>query len=60
MNEDILQGTWKQIRGKVQEQWGELTDDDVAASEGKRDILAGKLQERYGLSTEEADDCLKT
>ena len=60
MHENIIAGKWRQLKGKLKEQWGELTDDDVAASEGKRDILAGKLQERYGLSTEEADDCLKT
>lgn len=60
MHEDIIGGKWRQLKGKLKEQWGELTDDDVAVIEGRREILAGKLQERYGLSKEEADDCLKT
>lgn len=44
----ILEGKWKQLRGKAKEEWGKLTDDDLAAIDGKRDQLAGKLQERYG------------
>lgn len=47
---DTVKGNWKQLKGKVQEQWGELTDDDFDTISGKREHLSGKIQERYGLS----------
>ena len=49
-----FEGTWKQIRGRVRERWGELTEDDLDVIAGKRDQLVGKLQEAYGLAQEEA------
>jgi len=52
---DILQGNWKQMRGQVKEWWGDLTDDDLAKIDGKRDKLVGSLQERYGYTRERAD-----
>jgi uncharacterized protein YjbJ (UPF0337 family) len=55
MNWDIIQGNWKQVKGKFKEQWGELTDDDLDAISGRRDQLTGKIQERYGLSRDEAE-----
>jgi uncharacterized protein YjbJ (UPF0337 family) len=55
MNWDRIQGNWKQFKGKVQEKWGKLTDDHVNAIDGRREILAGKLQEAYGIGKEEAD-----
>ena len=48
MNSDIIEGNWKQLKGKLKEQWGKLTDDDLDVIEGKREVLAGKIQERYG------------
>jgi uncharacterized protein YjbJ (UPF0337 family) len=54
MNEDILMGKWKQLKGKIKEQWGELTDDEIDKLEGRKDLLVGKLQERYGMSKDEA------
>jgi uncharacterized protein YjbJ (UPF0337 family) len=54
MNEDILKGQWKQIRGQVKQWWGMLTDDDLDKINGRRDQLIGKLQERYGYSKEQA------
>ena len=54
MNEDVLKGQWKQIRGKSKEWWGKLTDDDLDVIDGKRDQLIGKLQEKYGYSKEKA------
>ncbi|MBI5564643.1 MAG: CsbD family protein [Chloroflexi bacterium] len=54
MNEDILKGQWKQIRGQVKQWWGMLTDDDLDKINGKRDQLIGKLQERYGYTKEQA------
>jgi uncharacterized protein YjbJ (UPF0337 family) len=43
-------GNWKQLKGKVKEQWGKLTDDDLDKMNGRRDQLEGKIQERYGLA----------
>ena len=55
MNWDKIEGGWKQFKGKLREQWGRLTEDDVAVIEGKRDKLVGKIQERYGITRDEAD-----
>lgn len=52
---DQVAGSWKQLQGQVRTQWGKLTDDDLAQIRGQRDILAGKLQQRYGLAKEEAN-----
>lgn len=52
MNWDIVKGNWKQFKGKAQEQWGNLTDDDIDIISGHREQLSGKLQERYGLGKE--------
>ncbi|MBV0913128.1 CsbD family protein [Anianabacter salinae] len=54
MNWDQVQGKWKQMTGEAQVQWGKLTNDDFDQAEGNRDKLAGKIQERYGISKEEA------
>ena len=54
MNEDMIKGQWKQIRGKAKEWWSKLTDDDLNMINGKRDQLLGKLQEKYGYTREEA------
>ena len=54
MNQDRIRGRWKQIKGKVKEQWGKLTDDDIDAIAGKRDQLEGKIQERYGFEKDRA------
>jgi uncharacterized protein YjbJ (UPF0337 family) len=55
MNWDQIQGGWTQFSGKVKEKWGQLTDDDRTAIEGKRDQLSGKLQQRYGYEKERAE-----
>ena len=55
MNRDIFQGDWNIVKGKVKENWGNLTDDDVAEIRGRRDQLVGKLQKRYGYNEEEAE-----
>jgi uncharacterized protein YjbJ (UPF0337 family) len=56
MNQDILEGKWKQLRGKVREQWGELTDDELDQIAGKRDQLIGKVQEKYAYTWDEAKE----
>ena len=55
MNENILEGKWKQLRGYLRERWGEITDDELDQIAGKRDRLAGLLQEGYGYTQMEAD-----
>ena len=55
MNKNILEGNWKQLRGTIREKWGELTDDELDQIAGKRDKLAGILQERYGYTQLEAE-----
>jgi uncharacterized protein YjbJ (UPF0337 family) len=55
MNWDRIEGQWKQVMGRAKAQWGDLTDDDLDVVAGRRDQLAGKLQERYGLAKEEAE-----
>lgn len=59
MNEDILQGKWKQVRGQVRTWWGKLTDNDVEQVAGKSEKLIGLLQEKYGYSRERAEEELK-
>jgi uncharacterized protein YjbJ (UPF0337 family) len=45
-----VEGNWKQFKGKVKQQWGKLTDDHLDVIAGKRDQLAGKIQESYGIT----------
>ena len=59
MNNDIMQGQWTQLKGKIKQQWGRLTDDDLAEINGDRDLLIGKLQELYGRSREDAEKDLE-
>jgi uncharacterized protein YjbJ (UPF0337 family) len=54
LNWDSVEGNWKQFTGKVKEQWGKLTDDDLTKVAGKREQLEGMLQERYGYGKEQA------
>jgi len=56
MNNDIVEGKWKQIRGEAKAWWGKLTDDDLERAAGKFDVLAGILQEKYGYTRERAAD----
>ncbi len=60
MNKDILQGKWKQVKGKMQQQWGDLTDDDLDYIEGSWERAVGRLQERYGWNRERAERELET
>lgn len=55
MNWDQIKGKWVQMKGKVKEQWGDLTDDDVERAAGNRDQLVGRIQEKYGVAREEAE-----
>ena len=55
MNWDQIKGDWKQLSGKVKEKWGKLTDNDLTTIAGKRDQLAGILQQKYGYAKEQAE-----
>jgi uncharacterized protein YjbJ (UPF0337 family) len=55
MNWDRVEGNWKQLKGAVKAQWGKLTDDELDMIAGRRDQLAGKIQERYGIQKDEAE-----
>lgn len=56
MNKDQFSGQWKTIKGKAKEQWGKLTDDDIAKVEGKREQLLGLIQKKYGYAKERAEE----
>ena len=53
MDWDRIEGNWKQFSGKVKEQWGQLTDDELDQVQGKREQLEGKIQERYGYAKDQ-------
>ena len=55
MNWDRIQGNWKQVAGKAKAQWGKLTDDDLDVVAGRREQLAGRIQERYGIAKDEVE-----
>ncbi|MBW8852480.1 MAG: CsbD family protein [Xanthomonadales bacterium] len=59
MNTDIIKGKWKQLNGRIKQQWGKLTDDDLTVLEGSREYLAGKVQERYGVTRDIAEQQVK-
>jgi uncharacterized protein YjbJ (UPF0337 family) len=56
MNSDIAEGKWRQIKGSVKEKWGKLTDDDLQEVNGRFEKFCGKMQQRYGMSREEAEN----
>ena len=55
MNEDILKGKWREIKGEVKRKWGKLTDDDLTEIEGQEEKLLGLLQNRYGYARDQAE-----
>jgi uncharacterized protein YjbJ (UPF0337 family) len=54
-NRDTFKGQWMQLKGKIREQWGKLTDDEIDQMQGNAEMVIGKIQERYGRSREEAE-----
>jgi uncharacterized protein YjbJ (UPF0337 family) len=64
MDWNRVEGNWKQMKGKVKEKWGNLTDDDLDRAAGQRDQLEGIIQKRYGIAKDQArkdvDDWFKT
>ncbi len=59
MDWNIVEGNWKQFKGKIKEQWGKITDDDLDRIAGKRDQLAGKIQESYGIGKDETEQQIR-
>ena len=59
MNKEQAQGNWNQLKGKIKETWGNLTDDDIALFNGKTEQFYGKLQEKYGVAKEKAEKQIK-
>lgn len=55
MNKDTMQGKAREMKGKIKQKWGQLTDDELTEIEGNAEVLAGKLQVRYGVTREEAE-----
>lgn len=55
MNRETMHGSWKQLKGKIKEAWGDLTDDEIQQAEGKRDQLVGTIQKKYGKTKEEVE-----
>jgi uncharacterized protein YjbJ (UPF0337 family) len=55
MNQDRIQGRWKQFKGRLREQWGKLTEDDLDVIAGRRDQLLGRIQQRHGQARDEAE-----
>ena len=60
MNRDTIAGEWKQLKGKIKEKWGKLTDDDLTVLEGQKDQLAGILEKRYGYARDVANKQAET
>lgn len=59
MNWERIAGNWKQLKGKVREKWGFLTNDDLDRIAGKRDVLVGKIEEHYGLTKDRAEKAVE-
>jgi uncharacterized protein YjbJ (UPF0337 family) len=54
MNKDIVQGNWTEIKGKLKQQWGKLTDDEISVMRGTYEELEGALQKSYGYEKDQA------
>ena len=58
MNWDQIKGEWREAKGKLRSKWGKLTDDDLEQIAGKKDVLVGRLQQRYGWKKDQAEQSL--
>ena len=58
MNKDIFEGKWTELKGKVKQAWGKLTDDDLTEIEGNHQEIFGKLQKHYGYGKEKAEEAI--
>ena len=60
MNNDIIKGKWHEIKGRIKQQWGDLTDDDVTKIDGSYEELEGILQKKYGYQKDRAQKEIQT
>jgi uncharacterized protein YjbJ (UPF0337 family) len=60
MNKDIIKGNWKELKGKVKQQWGNFTDDELTTMQGSYEELEGNLQKKYGYDKERAKKEIQT
>lgn len=58
MNQSQIAGKWKEIKGEIRKAWGELTDDEVERTKGNMESISGLIQQRFGLSKEQAKEKL--
>lgn len=58
MNQDFISGKWKEIKGEVRRMWGKITDDELESAKGNTEAISGLIQQKYGLTKEEAKDKL--
>ncbi|STX52873.1 stress response protein [Legionella busanensis] len=59
MNKDIFEGNWEELKGKMKQAWGKLTDDDFRELEGNQQEIFGKLQKHYGYTRDEAEKAVR-
>lgn len=59
MDKETVEGNWEELKGRIQKRWGKITDDDLDVIQGDTKILAGKLQEKYGMSKEAAEKSIE-
>lgn len=59
MNKDIFEGKWEEVKGKVKQAWGKLTDDDLKQIEGNQQEIFGKLQKHYGYTKDQAEKAVR-
>lgn len=59
MNKDIFEGKWEEVKGKVKQAWGKLSDDDLRQIQGNQQEIYGKLQQYYGYSKDQAEKAVK-
>lgn len=56
MNKDIIEGKFKEFKGELRKKWGQLTDDEVQKTKGNAEALSGLVQQKFGLTKEEATE----
>ncbi len=58
MNENLIKGKWKEIKGEIQKSWGKLTDDELEKTKGDMKAIGGLIQQRYGHAQEKSRDTI--
>ncbi len=58
INENIAQGKWKELKGRIQQAWGDLTDNELEQTKGDMTTIAGMIQQKYGTAQEKVRQAL--